>query len=84
MIAAERWDEFVEDILLNHFDSAYADAAKRSGRDDRKRRVSHAPKHGGRKPMRASGRRAHSQARREARRRRSSWNGRPREEEVAA
>ena len=35
MIAAERWDEFVEDILLNHYDSAYADAAKRSGRDDK-------------------------------------------------
>ena len=33
-IAAERWDEFVEDILLNHYDSAYAEAAKRSGRDD--------------------------------------------------
>ena len=33
-IAAERWDEFVKDILLNHYDSAYAEAAKRSGRDD--------------------------------------------------
>ena len=26
-----RWDEFVEDILLNHCDSAYADNGKRSG-----------------------------------------------------
>ena len=34
MVAAENWDAFVEDILLNHYDSAYADAAKRSGRDD--------------------------------------------------
>ena len=34
MVAEERWDEFVEDILVNHYDSAYADAAKRSGRDD--------------------------------------------------
>ena len=34
MVAAERWDEFVEDILVNHYDSAYGEAAKRSGRDD--------------------------------------------------
>ena len=34
MVAEERWDDFVEDILTNHYDSAYADAAKRSGRDD--------------------------------------------------
>ena len=34
MVAAERWDEFVEDILVNHYDTAYALAAKRSGRDD--------------------------------------------------
>lgn len=34
MAAAGRWDAFVEDILVNHYDSAYAEAAKRSGRDD--------------------------------------------------
>jgi tRNA 2-selenouridine synthase len=34
MVAEARWDDFVEDILVNHYDSAYADAAKRSGRDD--------------------------------------------------
>ena len=33
-IAEERWDEFVEDILINHYDTAYAQAAQRSGRDD--------------------------------------------------
>ena len=30
----EKWDEFVEDILINHYDTAYALAAARSGRDD--------------------------------------------------
>lgn len=34
MVAAESWDAFVEDILVNHYDSAYAEAAKRSRRDD--------------------------------------------------
>ena len=32
-IAEERWDEFVEDILINHYDTAHAGGV-RGGRDD--------------------------------------------------
>ena len=33
-VEEKKWDEFVEDILINHYDTAYALAAARSGRDD--------------------------------------------------
>jgi tRNA 2-selenouridine synthase len=33
-VERENWDAFVEDILVNHYDTAYALAAARSGRDD--------------------------------------------------
>ena len=33
-IMSGNWDLFVEDILANHYDTAYALAATRSGRDD--------------------------------------------------
>ena len=36
-IAEERWDEFVEDILINHYDTAYAQAAQRVEETTRRR-----------------------------------------------
>ena len=33
-VAEERWDDFVEDILVNHYDSAYATAVWGGGANE--------------------------------------------------